>query len=180
MAELIKVWTQLKNDANTISLRRRLVMTLPFTTLLLAACSQSTASDAANAPNTTAVDGAGLSDEDAELKYRFRSIYGGQRRIDGLVQMKNVALHRENGDYFENGSFSPSRVSTSSLGGKAFIVPKAVRMMWFSDESIGKRAGSPPPHMKAAQSARTSPLLWLHAFQLKCLTRPVKKAQGFA
>lgn len=145
MVKATTTWGQYQDGANNLFLQRRLFMSIPLATLPLAACSQSNTGSSAYSPNTLATDTAGLSAEDIELKHRFRGIYGGQRRIDGLVKMNNVALHRENDGYFQNGSFGPGGAGNSSLGGKAFIVPKIVRMMWFSDEAIVKFNPFPPP-----------------------------------
>lgn len=146
MAELIKVWSQSDDDTKSTSLRRRQLMAVALAAFPLVACSQSTSSKAANANDIAATDASGLSAEDAELKHRFRGIYGGQRRIDGLVEMNNVALHSEGGGYIQTGGFGPRGAGNSSLGGKAFIVPKTVRMMWFSDEAIGKHNPIPPAY----------------------------------
>ena len=102
--------------------------------------------------NTGSISGAAdiaskpLSPEDAELKYRFRDIHGGERRIDALVEMEgSVALHNEKGCVIQYGGFSPKGGSTSSYGGDDFVMPKTVRMMWFSECSRVKRNVLAPP-----------------------------------
>jgi len=66
-----------------------------------------------------------LSPEDAELKYRFRDIHGGERRIDALVEMEgSVALHNEKGCLIQYGGFSPKGGSTPTYGGDDFAMPK--------------------------------------------------------
>lgn len=88
---------------------------------------------------------ASLSSSDAELKHRFRGIGGGEQVIDGLVEMNRVALFNEKGHVIETGTFSPASRSTSSYGGDDWVVPKTVRMMWYSDDSLPTRNERAPP-----------------------------------
>ena len=92
-----------------------------------------------------------LSPEDAELKYRFRDIHGGERRIDALVEMEgSVALHNEKGCLIQYGGFSPKGGSTSTYGRDDFAMPKTVRIMWFSEGSQVKRNVLAPRRLRAA------------------------------
>lgn len=149
MLDLKNTWAQNEDEVDHVFWQRRSFMSTPISISLgvlpLMACSQDNSRSTANTANSPGNDVA-ITPEDAELKHRFRGIYGGQRRIDGLVEMNNVALHSENGGYIQTGSFGPLGAGNSSLGGKAFVVPKTVRMMWFSDEAIVKRNPIPPAY----------------------------------
>jgi hypothetical protein len=122
--------------------------------LVLCACSQacsqtgqkatpSIVADATKSqPNTT-----NLSPTDAELKHRFRGIRGGERVIDGLVQMNHVALHNEKGYVVDYGGYGPKGRSHSGYGGDDFVVPKTLRMMHFGVGSQVKNSTEPPIYM---------------------------------
>ena len=122
--------------------RRRLWLMLSLVLLPQAGCSQGAVGSANSAPTA---EPASLSPEDTELKHRFRGIRGGEMITDGLVEMNRVALHSEKGYLIEARTFSPKNRGRSSYGGDDFVMPKTVRMMWYSDDSLPTRNGFAPP-----------------------------------
>ena len=81
--------------------------------------------------NMSQTDGQAVSPTDVALKHKFRGIRGGERRIDGLVVMRNVALRNENGYLVQGGTFGPKGSSVSGYGSDDFVVPKTIRMMYY-------------------------------------------------
>ena len=122
--------------------RRRLWLMLSLVLLPQAGCSQGAVGSANSAPTA---EPASLSPEDTELKHRFRGIRGGEMITDGLVEMNRVALHSEKGYLIEARTFSPKNRGRSSYGGDDFVMPKTVRMMWYSDDSLPTRNERAPP-----------------------------------
>jgi hypothetical protein len=86
------------------------------------------------------VASAALSPEDAALKYRFRGINGGEKRIDAIGDLRPVALFFPTGDLFEKISGPGHYASISSYGGGGtgdkLVVPKTLRMIRYEEASI--------------------------------------------
>lgn len=132
------------NRADWLIGRRQLWLMLAV--LPQAACSQGTGGGTAGSANSAqSTVPAPLSPSDAELKHRFRGIRGGEQRIDGLVEMNRVALHNEKGYLIQATGYSPKNRHTFSYGGDDFVMPKTVRMMWFTDDAQIRRNILSPP-----------------------------------
>lgn len=80
------------------------------------------------------------SSEDAALKYRFRGIGGGEKRIDAIGDLRPIALFFPNGELFQKLSGPGRHASISSYGGGGtgdnLVVPKSLRMIRYEDGSI--------------------------------------------
>lgn len=76
-----------------------------------------------------------LSAEDQALKFKFRGMSGGDRRVDALTKMQGVTLYNEKGQVIESGSFGPKQNSVSSYGSE-FGVPKTIRAVWRTGDGI--------------------------------------------
>lgn len=174
-------WVQNKDEVDNVFWQRRSFMSTPISISLgalpLMACSQDNSRSTINTANSPEND-AGITPEDAELRHRFRGIYGGQRRIDGLVEMNNVALHNEAGNYLQAGSFGPRGAGLASLGGKAFIVPKSVRMMWFTEDAQLKFNPFPPPAYEGGTIRADFTVSVASRFPIEVLDEARKKGAG--
>lgn len=104
--------------------KRCLLLGVCCATLSQTACSQKVI-------NMSQTDVQAVSPTDVALKHKFRGIRGGERRIDGLVVMRNVALRNEKGYLVQGGTFGPKGSSVSSYGSDDFVVPKTIRMMYY-------------------------------------------------
>lgn len=109
------------NDA-----RRRILRSLPALAVLLTGC------------NSDVDKAAVANDPDAALRYKFRGIRGGERRIDAFKKEGGVALYLESGLIFDAGVFNRG-ASISGYGGHSagdqLVVPKTLRLVRYSADS---------------------------------------------
>lgn len=106
--------------------RRRILKSLPGLAVLLTSC------------NSDIETAAVARDPDAALRYKFRGIRGGERRIDAFEREDSVALYLESGLIFDAGVFNRS-ASISGYGGRSagdrLVVPKTLRLVRYSADS---------------------------------------------
>lgn len=106
--------------------RRRILKSLPTLAVLLTGCHSDVHSP-----------GAGK-DPDAALRYKFRGVYGGEKRIDAFKKESGVALYLESGLVFAAGVFNRG-AKTSGYGGHSagdrLVVPKTLRLVRYSADS---------------------------------------------
>lgn len=106
--------------------RRHILKSLPALAVLLTSCNSEV--------ETAAVAG----DPDAALRYKFRGIRGGERRIDAFKKEGGVALYLESGLIFDAGVFNRG-ASVSGYGGHSagdrLVVPKTLRLVRYSANS---------------------------------------------
>jgi len=71
-----------------------------------------------------------LSAEDAQLKYKFRGLRGGQLRVDSLFQVRGLNMFDEDGYlFFAMAVITPPHRANTSYGAD-FGVPKFLRFEW--------------------------------------------------
>jgi hypothetical protein len=73
-------------------------------------------------------------DPDAALKYKFRGIRGGEKRIDAVQSISGVAIYLEDGWVFASGVFGRGPSSSSYGGGgpgDQLVIPKVLRMILY-------------------------------------------------
>lgn len=109
------------NDA-----RRHVLKSLPALAVLLTSC------------NSDAERAAMARDPDAALRYKFRGIRGGEKRIDAFKKESGVALYLESGLVFAAGVFNKGAKISGYGGGSAgdrLVVPKTLRLVRYSADS---------------------------------------------
>lgn len=106
--------------------RRRILKSLPGLAVLLTGCS----SDVDKAAVTN--------DPYAALRYKFRGIRGGERRIDAFASVSGIALYLESGLVYDAGTFNRG-AKISGYGGVSLgdrlVVPKTLRMVRYAEDS---------------------------------------------
>lgn len=106
--------------------RRHILKSLPALAVLLTSY------------NSDAERAAMARDPDAALRYKFRGIRGGERRIDAFKKESGVALYLESGLLFDAGVFNRG-AKISGYGGHSagdqLVVPKTLRLVRYSANS---------------------------------------------
>ncbi len=106
--------------------RRHILKSLPALAVLLTSC------------NSDEERAAVAGDPDAALRYKFRGIRGGERRIDAFKKEGGVALYLESGLILDAGVFNKG-AKISGYGGHSagdqLVVPKTLRLVRYSANS---------------------------------------------
>ncbi|WP_345794986.1 hypothetical protein AAG895_08110 [Thauera sp. JM12B12] len=106
--------------------RRRILKSLPALPALLTSC------------HSDQADPAVANDLDGALRYKFRGIRGGEKRIDAFKEEAGVALYLESGLLFAAGVFNKGAKTSGYGGGSAgdqLVVPKTLRLVRYSEDS---------------------------------------------